>query len=519
MIKLKKLRLVLSLVMLSLIVSVVSVSEECYADPVEEARIYVQTSLSSEEIERLKNPASPWEELNNIVMKIYPYLDVASYQKLIKAIEAIPDGILLFDYQKIFENYKKNSVTKNFFDGFEVHFRPIWQIRFAEKLRLKKEEHILQAEEARRAEETWREEENRRAEKAWRAAEDRRKEEDRKVTEALRLETEWRTKETRLAEEAWKAKEIRLEEEAWKLEDARKKEVEWREEEVRIAKEALRLEAIWKGKATRRAAEARRAAAWMAEDRKVEEEDQARRVEELFRMTEDRGEEEDRREEAERRAEEAHKKKVAWKIEEERRAEEYCRAKKALEAERAHELAETRRAAESLRMETERRAEETLRAKDAWRMEEERRAKEERRAARSWREAEDRRAKEIYRAKKAHKIDELAAQILFQLPLATSPDGTKYFQLLREAKTYEQALVACSYSNDYHEQGGIKWILLSAIDMYKGIEKTEGKRFGVKGDEFWDGFEKFLRQQQLGQRQPHEFQSQLTAKLLPLILY
>jgi hypothetical protein len=37
LIKLKKLRLVLSLVMLSLIVSVVSVSERCYAGPVEEA--------------------------------------------------------------------------------------------------------------------------------------------------------------------------------------------------------------------------------------------------------------------------------------------------------------------------------------------------------------------------------------------------------------------------------------------------------------------------------------------------
>jgi hypothetical protein len=38
LIKLKKLRLVLSLVMLSLIVSVVSVSERCYAGPEEEAR-------------------------------------------------------------------------------------------------------------------------------------------------------------------------------------------------------------------------------------------------------------------------------------------------------------------------------------------------------------------------------------------------------------------------------------------------------------------------------------------------
>ncbi|MDR1522073.1 MAG: hypothetical protein LBS28_04395 [Streptococcaceae bacterium] len=124
MIKLEKLKIVLSLVMLSLIVSVFSVSEECAAVTEEEARAYLQMSLFPEKIKRLKDPKISWEELDSIIKKIYPCLNVASYEKLVKAMEATPGGILWF-VRDVFENYKKENEgleVKQFLDEFELYF-------------------------------------------------------------------------------------------------------------------------------------------------------------------------------------------------------------------------------------------------------------------------------------------------------------------------------------------------------------------------------------------------------------
>ncbi|MDR1521461.1 MAG: hypothetical protein LBS28_01155 [Streptococcaceae bacterium] len=44
-------------------------------------------------MKRLKDPKISWEELDSIIKKIYPYFNVASYKKLVKAMEATPGGI------------------------------------------------------------------------------------------------------------------------------------------------------------------------------------------------------------------------------------------------------------------------------------------------------------------------------------------------------------------------------------------------------------------------------------------
>ncbi|MDR1521287.1 MAG: hypothetical protein LBS28_00245 [Streptococcaceae bacterium] len=59
----------------------------------EKARNYAEMPLFPEEISRLENPGSSWKELDNIIKKIYPYFNVASYKKLVKAMEATPGGI------------------------------------------------------------------------------------------------------------------------------------------------------------------------------------------------------------------------------------------------------------------------------------------------------------------------------------------------------------------------------------------------------------------------------------------
>jgi O-acetyl-ADP-ribose deacetylase (regulator of RNase III) len=137
--------------MLSLIVLVVSVSEECYAGPEEEAYIYAQTPLSSEEIERLKNPASSWQELDSIVRKIYlcPDLDsnMQPFGKLYESIKCMPGGIRLFavgvvefnyNYNEespeligFFENYKEeSSQLREFFERFEGYWQSVTPIVF-----------------------------------------------------------------------------------------------------------------------------------------------------------------------------------------------------------------------------------------------------------------------------------------------------------------------------------------------------------------------------------------------------
>jgi O-acetyl-ADP-ribose deacetylase (regulator of RNase III) len=120
-------------------------------EKLDKARNYAEMPLFPEEISRLENLESSWEEFDSIIKKIYPYLNVTSYEKLVKAMEATPGGIRWFN-RDVFKKYKKeNPKAKQFLKEFELYFRPKW-VGIFEKERFELAEKARRAKEERQAE-------------------------------------------------------------------------------------------------------------------------------------------------------------------------------------------------------------------------------------------------------------------------------------------------------------------------------------------------------------------------------
>ncbi|MDR0615149.1 MAG: hypothetical protein LBF82_04260 [Lactobacillales bacterium] len=88
-------------------------------------------------------------------------------------------------------------------------------------------------------------------------------------------------------------------------------------------------------------------------------------------------------------------------------------------------------------------------------------------------------------------LTEMGTGAVAALKLSEEANGTTHLQLLKEAGNNEQALVAMSYHGGFHT-GGIKW-MLEKLNWYKKRDSETGE-FGSKGDRFWDGFERFLKE-------------------------